>query len=127
MRLSDSHALVDHAHRRVAVVRDEAAPVAPAPGVHEALVAQRDERLAGRDDGDAEAAGELGFARQALAVAQHAGHDRVGEALLDELGAARAVERREDDRARGVGAAGGLRHPTSRHSISSVIGTVTRP
>ena len=127
MRLQRSHAVVDHAHRRIAVVRDEAAAVAPALGVHEALVAQRDERLAGGDDGDAEAAGEFGLARQALAVAQHAGHDRVGQALLDELGAAGAVERREDDRARGVGAAGGLRHPTSRHSMSSVFGTVTRP
>ena len=75
------------------------------------------ERLARGDDGDAEAARELGLARQALAVAEHARDDRVGEALLDELGAAGAVERREDDRARGVGAAGGLRHPTSRHRV----------
>jgi hypothetical protein len=46
---------------------------------------------------------------------QHARDDRVGEALLDELRAAGAVERREDDGARRVGAARGLRHPISPH------------
>ena len=95
----------------------EAAAVASAPREHEALVAQRHERLSCGDDGDAEAARELGFARQPLAVAQHAGDDRVGEPLLDEFGAAGAVERREDDRARGIGAAGGLRHPTLPASV----------
>jgi hypothetical protein len=76
-------------------------------------VPQGDERLARGDERDAEALRELGLAGEALAVVQHARHDRIGEPLLDELGPAGALERGEDHGAGGVGARGGVRHPSS--------------
>lgn len=76
-------------------------------------MAQRDEGFAGGDEGDAEALGEVGLAGQSLAVVEHSRDDRVGEALLDEFGAAGALERGEDHGAGGVGARGGVRHPSS--------------
>jgi hypothetical protein len=46
---------------------------------------------------DSQTPRELGFTRQTLAVAQHTAHDRIGQALLHELGPPGAVKGGEDD------------------------------
>ena len=104
---------VDEGARGIPVVRHEAAAVATSTRLHESLVAHALKRLAGGDDRDPEALGELGLARQSLAVTQHAGHDRVGEPLLDEFGAARwrRAARRRRRASRRLGR--GVRHVCS--------------
>jgi hypothetical protein len=121
------HPAFEHARGGLAVVGDEAAAVATAPGAHEALVAHALERFACGDERDTQAAGEVGLAGEALAVVEHSADDRVGQSLLDELSAAGAVEG-ENTTARAASTrpvACGIGCP-SRCRWSS-LATVTRP
>jgi hypothetical protein len=69
--------------------------VAAAARLDEAGAAQADERLAQGDGGDPELGGELGLARELVAVAEDADADRVRQPPLDLGDPPAAVERRE--------------------------------
>ncbi len=87
------------------VLRDERAAAATAAGLHEAGVAEDGECLPQRHRRHGQAAGQLTFARQALAGLEHAGADRLADPAYDRLHGAFHLERREH------GMSGGDVHP----------------
>ena len=82
------------------ILAHERAPVAPAPRLDEAGLAQDLQRLAQRHRRDAELRGELDLARQPLARRQDARTDRLAQAPHDLLDGALGLQRSERDLAR---------------------------